>query len=187
MTQPQPAPQDAPNTRPSAAPPSDVPGEPVAAALGRIPSGLFIVTWRDADDAPDRGMLASWVMQGGFAPPMLTIAVAPSRDLVAAIDQCRHFVVNVLSEQQRPLLARFGRPPAAGEDPFAGLRIDRTPAGNAAIADAASWLECRPASQTGGGGGQSGDHIVILARVTAAAAGPDLQPLVHLRRNGLRY
>ena len=45
----------------------------MAAALGRIPSGLFIVTWRDADDAPDRGMLASWVMQGGFAPPILDI------------------------------------------------------------------------------------------------------------------
>ena len=180
MTQPRPASQDAPNT-----PPADTPAEPMGAALGRIPSGLFVVTWRDGDR--DRGMLASWVMQGGFVPPMLTIAIAPSRDLVAAIDQCRHFVVNVLTEQQRQLLARFGRPAAVGEDPFAGLRVDRTPAGNAALADAASWLECRPASQTGGGGGQSGDHIVILARVTAAGSGPDVPPLVHLRRNGLRY
>lgn len=182
MTQPQPAPQHSPS-----APPSDASGEPVAAALGRIPSGLFIVTWRDADDAPDRGMLASWVMQGGFSPPMLTIAIAPARDLVVAIDQCRHFVVNVLSEQQRPLIARFGRPAAPGDDQFAGLRVDRTPSGGAAIADAAAWLECLPASQTGGGGGPSGDHIIILARVTAAGTGAEHPPLVHLRRNGLRY
>lgn len=178
MTQPQPTPQDA-----SATPA----GESVAAALGRIPSGLFVVTWRDADDAPDRGMLASWVMQGGFSPPMITIAVAPSRDLVSAIDQCRCFVVNVLGEQQRPLVARFGRPSGPGEDPFAGLPIERTPSGGAAIVDAASWLECRPVSQTGGGGGNAGDHVVVLARVTAAGSGPDLQPLVHLRKNGLRY
>ena len=42
--------------------PTDLDG--FAAALGRIPSGLFIVSWRAAD--ADRGMLASWVMQSGF-------------------------------------------------------------------------------------------------------------------------
>ena len=159
----------------------------MAAALGRIPSGLFVVTWRANDAAPDRGMLASWVMQGGFSPPMITIAVAPSRDLLAAVDQCRPFVVNVLSEQQRTLIAKFGRPAAPGEDPFVGVRIERTPSGTAAIADAASWLECQPATQTGGGGGPSGDHVIILARVMAAGTGPEHPPLVHLRRNGLRY
>jgi flavin reductase (DIM6/NTAB) family NADH-FMN oxidoreductase RutF len=163
-----------------------------AAALGRIPSGLFIVTWRAADAAlpavgGDRGMLASWVMQGGFDPPMVTLAVAPGRDLVAAIDQCVPFVINVLGESQRPLLARFGRPPAPGQDPFEGLEIDRAPGGAAALRGAAAWLECRPAAQTGGGGGPSGDHCIILARVVAAGAAPDRAPLVHLRRNGLRY
>lgn len=163
-----------------------------AAALGRIPSGLFIVTWRAVDAAAasggvDRGMLASWVMQGGFEPPMVTLAIAPDRDLVAAIDQCLPFVVNVLGESQRPLLARFGRPPAPGQDPFAGLDLDRTPSGAVALAGAAAWLECRAVSQTGGGGGAAGDHCIILSRVVAAGAAPERQPLVHLRRNGLRY
>jgi flavin reductase (DIM6/NTAB) family NADH-FMN oxidoreductase RutF len=181
MTQPQPIPQ-----------PDAAATEPTAGALGRIPSGLFIVTWREpqqaAEAAPqDRGMLASWVMQAGFEPPMITIAVGLSRDLLAAIDQCTPFVVNVLGESQRSLLARFGRPAAPGEDPFAGLRIDRTATGTAAIADAVAWLECRAVSQTGGGGGLNGDHAVILARVIAAGTGPEQPPLVHLRRNGLRY
>ena len=82
-------------------------------ALGRIPSGLFIVTWREA--ARDRGMLASWVMQAGFSPPMISIAVAPGRDLLAAIDSGARVVVNVLAESQRGLLARFGKPASAGE------------------------------------------------------------------------
>jgi len=184
MTLPKPPLQNDITAATSSASPAD---EGVAAALGRIPSGLFVVTWRGSEESPDRGMLASWVMQGGFSPPMITIAVAPSRDLIAAIDQCRPFVVNVLSEQQRSLVARFGRPAGPGDDPFVGLQIHRTQSGTAAIADAASWLECRPTSQTGGGGGQAGDHIIILASVTSAAAGPDHPPLVHLRRNGLRY
>jgi len=161
-----------------------------AAALGRIPSGLFVVTWRadQADGvAADRSMLASWVMQGGFVPPLVTIAVGMSRELLATIDQCAPFVINILGESQRPLLSRFGKPAAAGESPFEGLALLRSPADIAVIADAAAWLECRAVTQAGGGGGVTGDHVVILARVVAAGVGPEQPPLVHVRRNGLRY
>lgn len=194
MTQPRPTSQSDAATPPE--PPSPkVSGdstvdEAVAAALGRIPSGLFIVTWRTHDDAStatDRAMLASWVMQGGFVPPLVTIAVGASRDLLAAIDQCTPFVINVLGESQRPLLARFGRPPAPGEDPFAGLGVGRSPTGTAVIPDTTAWLECRAVTQAGGSGGQMGDHVIILARVLAAGTGPEQPPLVHVRKNGLRY
>ncbi len=154
----------------------------VGAALGRIPSGLFVVTWRDGDC--DRGMLASWVMQAGFEPPMLTVAVGHSRDLLAAVRAGRPFVVNVLAESQRSLLGRFGKP---DDDPFSGLTIDRTAAGIAALADAAAWLECRPQPEAVGGALSVGDHVVVVATVTAAGSGGEKQPLVHLRKNGLRY
>jgi flavin reductase (DIM6/NTAB) family NADH-FMN oxidoreductase RutF len=154
-------------------------------ALGRIPSGLFIVTWREA--ARDRGMLASWVMQAGFSPPMISIAVAPGRDLLAAIDSGARLVVNVLAESQRGLLARFGKPASPGEDPFAGLSVGRSPSGTATLDGAAASLECVPVSRTSGSDIDRCDHVVVLARVTAAAAGTDLAPLVHLRKNGLRY
>jgi flavin reductase (DIM6/NTAB) family NADH-FMN oxidoreductase RutF len=160
-------------------------GSAVGLALGRIPSGLFIVTWRDGDQ--DRGMLASWVMQAGFEPPMLTIAVAPSRGLLAAVEADTPFVVNVLAEHQRPLLARFGKPAASGEDPFAGLPVSRTSCGAPALGEAAAWLECSPVAQASGTNDARCDHVVVLARITAAGAGPDTPPLVHLRKNGLRY
>jgi flavin reductase (DIM6/NTAB) family NADH-FMN oxidoreductase RutF len=148
----------------------------IAAALGRIPSGLFVVGWRDGD--ADRAMLASWVMQAGFAPPLVSVAVAPSRDLLAAIDRGASFAVSVLGDSQRSLLARFGKP---ADDPFAGLPIDRTPGGLAALAEAAAWLECRPAAQA-----RHGDHVVVLAEVVAAG-GTGAEPVVHVRKNGLRY
>lgn len=154
-------------------------------ALGRVPSGLFIVTWRDGDQ--DRGMLASWVMQAGFEPPLLTIAIAPARGLFNAIDAGTPFVVNVLAEHQRSLLARFGKPAAPGEDPFAGLAVSRVASGAVALGEAAAWLECSPVARTPGPGDIPTDHVVVLARVTAAGAGPDVPPLVHVRKNGLRY
>ena len=177
MTQPQPISQNEPS-------------EAIGAALGRIPSGLFVVTWRAREndaDAADRAMLASWIMQGGFVPPLITIAVGATRDLLAAIDQCTPFVVNVLGESQRSLVGRFGKPAGPGEDPFAGLAVDRSPSGAAVIPDAIAWLECQAVTQAGGSGGQMGDHVIILARVLAACTGPEQQPLVHVRKNGLRY
>lgn len=179
MTHPQPPSESDASTRPE---PLDA---AIPTALGRIPSGLFIVTWREP--ARDRGMLASWVMQAGFSPPMISIAVAPGRDVLAAIDSGARFVVNVLADTQRSLLARFGKPPTAGEDPFAGLAVHRSESGAAALDDAAAWLECMPVSQTSGPAGERGDHVLVLARVLAAGAGGDLAPLVHLRKNGLRY
>ena len=176
----QPSPQN--DTGSSAGPVATVTAEDaaVAAALGRIPSGLFVVTWRAGEQ--DRAMLASWVMQAGFAPPQVTIAVAPSRDLLAALERGEPCVVNVLTESQRPLVGRFGKPAVAGEDPFSGVDVTRTPRGLAALAEAAAWLECDPVSRAG-----AGDHVMVVARVSAASGSTDRQPLVHLRRNGLRY
>lgn len=164
----------------------------VAAALGRIPSGLFVVTWREQEgDAGevDRGMLASWVMQAGFDPPAVSIAIGTSRGLLAAIDAGRSFIVNVLAESQRPLVARFGRPAGNGYDPFADLPIERGPCGAAVLAPASAWLECRAASKAA-----AGDHVVVVATVHAAAGTPAIpgtsapdSPIVHIRKNGLRY
>jgi flavin reductase (DIM6/NTAB) family NADH-FMN oxidoreductase RutF len=160
----------------------------IGTALGRIPSGLFVITWRDGsggDGGYDRGMLASWVMQAGFAPPLVSVAVGVSRDLLAAAEKGVPFVVNVLGESQRSLAGRFGKPGGAGDDPFAGLALERTATGTAALADAVAWLECLSAGTVHGG--EPGDHRLLLGRVTSARCGSDLPPLVHLRRNGLRY
>ena len=63
-----------------------------------------------------------------------------------------------------------------------------TPEGRAAagalLGAATAWLECLPAAPLVE---WAGDHALLLGRVTAAAAAGDSQPLVHLRRNGLRY
>jgi len=157
--------------------PSSLPAAPeIATGLGRIPSGLFVVTWHD--DGVDRCMLASWVMQAGFAPPQVSVAIGESRDLLAAVDRGQPFVVSVLAESQRGLLARFGKP---GPDAFTGLAVQRTASGAIALPDASAWLECRPTARAA-----HGDHVVVLAEVVAAGGGGG-EPAVHVRRNGLRY
>jgi len=127
-------------------------------------------------------MLASWVMQAGFSPPSVSVAVAPTRDLLDAIDRGLPFVVNVLGESQRGLLSRFGKPSNPGEDPFAGLDTLRTPGGTVALAAAAGWIECRGTSRAA-----AGDHVVVVAEIVGGDSGSAGAPLVHVRKNGLRY
>jgi len=155
------------------------PTDPVGLALGRMPSGLYVVSWRDG--CGDRTMLASWAMQAAFTPPMITLAIACSRDLLAAISSGSEFVLSILGESQRHLAGRFTRPSAAGEDPFAGLAVERV-AGLAALADAVGWLHCRGIARA-----ESGDHAVVVARILAGGAAAGGPPLVHVRRHGLRY
>jgi flavin reductase (DIM6/NTAB) family NADH-FMN oxidoreductase RutF len=127
-------------------------------------------------------MLASWVMQAGFSPPSVSVAVAPTRDLLDAIDRGIPFVVNVLGDSQRVLLSRFGKPSNPGEDPFAGLDTLRTPGGTVALAAAAGWIECRGTSRAA-----AGDHVVVVAEIVGGDSGSAGAPLVHVRKNGLRY
>lgn len=175
-------PRSTPATHPQPAPVTPAADEGLATALARIPSGLFIVTWRE--DVGDRGMLASWVMQAGFSPAAVTVAVAPGRGLLDAIDRGFPFVINILGDSQRSLLARFGRPSDSGENPFAGLDVRRSAGDAPVLAGAAGWLECRAVGRVGG---DHTDHVVVLASVTDAGASGAEPPLVHLRKNGLRY
>jgi flavin reductase (DIM6/NTAB) family NADH-FMN oxidoreductase RutF len=77
-------------------------------------------------------------------------------------------------------VGRFAKPAA---EPFAGLDVRRTASGVAVLADAAAWLECRPLARAASGG----DHVVVVAEVLATAAAEGRTPLVHTRKNGLRY
>ena len=51
--------------------------ESIAPVLGRVASGIYILTIRNQDQ--ETGMLASWVLQAGFEPPMVTVAVKKGR------------------------------------------------------------------------------------------------------------
>lgn len=160
----------------------------IGPVLGRVPSGLFIVTWREGD--ADRVMLTSWLMQAGFEPPAISLAVGHGRQfLTAARTASLRFVVNLLGDTQRNMLGRFGKPPAPGDDPFAGLAITRSPCGAVILPETVGWLECcsRPLAASTPEMEATGDHVLVVANVVGAGTGSAETPLVHLRKSGLHY
>ena len=157
-----------------------MPHRPLSRVLGRLPSGLFVLTARHGDQ--ETGMLASWIMQAGFDPPMITVAVRQERYVADWLMSGAAFVVNVLSEQQKGLLKHFGRGFEPGEPAFEGLEIDRSSSGLPVLRHTIGYLECRPTSHL-----DSGDHRIFLAEITNGHFANDHGPLVHIRKSGMHY
>ncbi len=79
----------------------------IGPALGRVPSGLFVVTYLAGEI--EQAMLASWVQQCSFEPPMLSVAVKQGRGISDWLTEGANFVVNVLAEGQTDLISHFGK------------------------------------------------------------------------------
>ncbi len=152
-----------------------------AAALGRVPSGLFILTVRH--QGQETGMLASWVMQAGFEPPTVTIAVKKGRYVAQWLLEKAPAVLNLVAEGQGNLLSHFGRGFKPGEDAFGELKLFRTREGVPVLEDCLGHLECRVLDHV-----DSPDHHVFLAEVVGGRLHQTgAKPWVHVRKSGLQY
>lgn len=154
--------------------------EPLAAALGRIPSGLFVLTARRGE--AETGMLASWVQQCAFDPPAVTACVRKGRFVLDWLEVGAPMVVNVIPEGGKALVAHFGKGFDEGEPAFAGLEVTRAGDSPPVLTDALAHLVCRVTARV-----ETGDHVLLVARVESGAVHADGKPTVHTRKNGLRY
>jgi flavin reductase (DIM6/NTAB) family NADH-FMN oxidoreductase RutF len=150
------------------------------AALGRVPSGIFILTAGTGDRAT--GMLASWVMQAGFEPPTVSVAVNLDRHICDWITDGEPFVLNIVAENQSELLKHFGKGFEPGDSAFEGLPIRHCARGVTVLDDCLGHLECEPTGHV-----DSGDHRIFLARVVRGATAGDAAPMIHVRKTGRRY
>lgn len=151
-----------------------------SAALGKVPSGLFVIT--ASDGGRETGFLASWVQQCSFDPPQLTFAVGRGRPVLDWLAPGTAVGVHVLAEGAKALVAHFGRGFAPGEAAFDGLTILREPGTAPRIAEALAWMDARITSLH-----DVGDHLLFVARVAGGAVQHEGRPTVHLRRDARRY
>src|SRR2546429_9641871 len=93
------------------------------AALGRIASGLFVLTVRHGE--AETGMLASWVQQCSFEPPQISIALKRDRPVWAWLADGATFTLNILDDSQTDIVGHFGRGFALQESAFTGLTVER--------------------------------------------------------------
>jgi flavin reductase (DIM6/NTAB) family NADH-FMN oxidoreductase RutF len=154
------------------------PRRELARALGRVPSGLFVVSAGGGGEV--LGVLASWVQQAGFAPPALTVALRAGRAILERIRADGTFCVSILRDDDRANLARFARGDEAGA--FAGAKTAIAGNGVPYLADSHAMLACRLRGEAAWS-----DHVIVCGEVLEGRRHDDASPRVHVRENGLSY
>lgn len=158
--------------------------ETIGRVLGRVPSGVFIVTAGDGEGL-ETGLLASWIQQAGFEPPTISVAVNKSRYLNDWLAKHPRLVINVVGDKQFEFLKHFGKGFEPEQPAFEGLMIERAKNGLPVLADAIGFLEGSITGQV-----ESGDHTIYLVEIEHAGAHETLdesQPYVHVRKSGFGY
>jgi flavin reductase (DIM6/NTAB) family NADH-FMN oxidoreductase RutF len=161
--------------------PDSTKNDRIVPILGRVPSGIFILTARH--EGQETGMLASWVMQAGFDPPTVTVAVKKDRYIADWLTSGASFVLNVVAEDGKALLAHFGRGFEPDEPAFDGVDIQRAEGDlPVLVTGTIGHLVCQPGAHI-----DSGDHHIFVAEVTDGELTSDVSPMLHVRKSGAHY
>ena len=152
------------------------------AALGRLPSGVYVLTASSPDGTISTGMLASWVQQAGFQPPMITVAIAKDRFVLEWIRATKRFTLNQVAAGRKDLVKHFGKGFGPGEPAFDGL--EKLSEQSIVLADALAFLEVETRGEV-----LSGDHAILLCEVVGGGVriGGAGEPMIHVRRSGANY
>src|SRR5436309_4335472 len=113
----------------------------LADALGRVPSGIFVLAAGHGEQ--ETAMLASWVQQCSFDPPQVSVAVRRDRDIHDLLADGAAFTLNIVPIHATEFLKHFGKGFEPGEPAFMGFAIERTATGVPVLSDALAHLDCR--------------------------------------------
>lgn len=154
-----------------------------ALSVGNIPSGLFIVSVKDANGDTVDGYLASWVQQVSFEPLLISLSIKPGRPAYDLIKAGQVFALNIVGDHDKTFLKHFWRGYDPAKNPFDELPHFSGQNGGIILHQAKSAIECRMVSSV-----TPGDHEVVFAEVLSSyKMTEDGRPMTHLRKSGADY
>ncbi len=143
------------------------------AAMGRMASGVTIVTMRAGDE--DHGFTASSFTSLSIDPMLVLVCVVKAQKSHALIEQAQHFAVNILSTEQRDLGMVFAS--SKTPDRFAGLDVVRAETGAPILPRSLAWVDCKLKDTFPGG-----DHSIFVGEVVAAEVEGEREALLYFNR-----
>jgi flavin reductase (DIM6/NTAB) family NADH-FMN oxidoreductase RutF len=129
-------------------------------------------------------MLASWVMQAAFDPPMLTLAIQRERGLRDLLEDSGFFTVSILGQDDGGLMKPFFSAPGQDDDRFESLQIEaiESAGGAPVLTDCHAWLACKVVGQM-----EAGDNLIYLGEILEGKRLKECDPKVHVRKSGFKY
>lgn len=129
------------------------------AAFGKMTYGIYVLTTAHGEEI--NGMIASWVSQVSYEPPLVAAAVHPNRFSHKLIEQSGAFALHAIRKGQMDFLARFKGPDAAAKFDAVQWRPGQT--GSPILADCIAWLDCRVKQSLA-----PGNHTLFIGEVVDA-------------------
>lgn len=129
------------------------------------------------------GMLASWVQQASFEPPMISLAIAKGRPIMPLISNSHEFGLCQIPKGDKVLMRKFASRIEPTEDPFLGFElVSPTTNKSPILAGALAYMECNLVCHMD----YEGDHDIFIGKVVGGNYFNG-DPFVHIRENGLKY
>ena len=136
--------------------------------LEMITYGLYILTTKKGREI--NGMIASWVSQVSFSPPLVMVGVRTNRYSHKMIIDSRVFALNVLGKEESSLVGKFkGASPA---EKFEGIRWESKTTGAPIITETLAYMDCRLVSSV-----DTGDHTIFIGEIVDADTLRDGTPM----------
>lgn len=141
-------------------------------ALSQFPTGVTVITARDAEGQPV-GVTASSFNSVSIDPPLILWSIDKGAHSLSAFEKAEHFAVNVLGRDQVDTSNRFA---SRGEDKFKDVAW-HSGLGDAPVLDEyAAQFECKTWAVYEGG-----DHLILVGEVKEYRYDNAVLPLVFSR------
>lgn len=154
--------------------------DPILNTLGRVPSGLFIVT--SADGERKAGFLASFVQQASFEPLLFSVAMQKDRYPYELMQASKRFAINIIPEHDNALIKAFVKGHGPDEDPFQDIEfeiLEDVPV----LKHALGGVVCEVVEEI-----EPGDHVIVFGKPIAGKMWDEnLKPKIHIRKSAGHY
>ncbi|MFN8578346.1 MAG: flavin reductase family protein [Candidatus Sericytochromatia bacterium] len=154
--------------------------EIVGKALGKVASGLYVVTSKHGDNYA--AFTASFLVQVSFDPPLVAVAMKKGRESYDIISGSKKFAVNIIGKDSMKLVGLFANPKTSGKEGLDTVEYEEKSLGLPVLKESISYLECKVHSET-----DAGDHTVVFGEIVNGEVLNEGEPAIHIRKNGFGY
>jgi flavin reductase (DIM6/NTAB) family NADH-FMN oxidoreductase RutF len=144
--------------------------------LSRMVHGIYVLT--ASHGGRINGMIASWVSQVSYEPPLIMVAVHPGRFSHHMIERQGAFALHIIPKRRMDFLQLF-----KGPDPdakFASLPWSRGITGAPLLEDCIACMECEIKTSL-----RPGNHTLFIGQVVEARLFSNEDPLSTLDYEGI--
>jgi flavin reductase (DIM6/NTAB) family NADH-FMN oxidoreductase RutF len=137
-------------------------------AFSQMTYGIYVLTTQH--ETIINGMIASWVSQVSYDPPLIMAALHPNRFSQNLVEKSGHFALHVIAESQKSLIDKFMGPDPSGK--FTDIDWQTGETGCPVLKNCLAWFECRIEETH-----QPGNHCLFIGKVVSAGCNDEARSL----------